>query len=81
MSAVVVAQLIGYKEIWNRIFDVEVWKDAHDAALERGASAVEIDIARHAKNTVEEAFELGSYLLILGSALVPPLLRRKPAAD
>ena len=73
--AVVVAQLIGYKEIWNRIFDVEVWKDAHDAALERGASAIEIDIARHAKNTVEESFELGSYLLILGSALVPPLRR------
>lgn len=78
--SVVVAQLIGYKEIWNRLFDVEVWKEARATALENGAPAAEIDIARHVKNTVEESIELGSYLLILASALLPPLLRRAGVA-
>ena len=79
--AVVVAQLIGYKEIWNRLFDVEIWQEAKAAhLLDTGHLPVDQNIVRHVKNTVEESVELGSYLMILGSALLPPLLRRKPAA-
>ena len=75
--AVVVAQLIGYKEVWNRIFDVEIWTDAAAPHLrEDGHLPGDIDVVRHVKNTVEESFELGSYLLILASAALPPLLRR-----
>ena len=76
--AVVVAQLIGYKEIWNRIFDVEIWQEAKSARLlENGHLPVDQDITRHVKNTVEESIELGSYLMILASAALPPLLRRR----
>lgn len=76
--AVVVAQLIGYKEVWNRLFDVEIWTDAAAPHLqEDGHLPGDIDIVRHVKNTVEESFELGSYLLILASATLPPLLRRR----
>ena len=79
--AVVVAQLIGYKEIWNRLFDVDVWNDVRAThLLEDGRLPGEIDIARHVKNTAEESIELGSYLMILGAALLPPALRRKSAA-
>lgn len=78
--SVVVAQLIGYKEIWNRIFDVEIWRDAKAAhLLDTGHLPVELNITRHVKNTVEESIELGSYLMILGAAALPPLLRRKSA--
>lgn len=81
VCAAVVAQLIGYKEIWNRIFDVEPWQDVCSAnLLEDGRLPPDIDVARHVKNTVEESLELGSYLLILGSAVLPPLLRRRTAA-
>ena len=80
--AVVVAQLIGYKEVWNRIFDVEIWTDAAAPHLrEDGRLPGDIDIVRHVKNTVEESFELGSYLLILASATLPPLLRRGQNRD
>lgn len=76
--AVVVAQLIGYKELWNRLFDVEIWTDAAALHLqEDGRLPGDIDVVRHVKNTVEESFELGSYLLILASATLPPLLSRK----
>lgn len=75
--AAVVAQLIGYKEIWNRIFDLEIWQDASAPhLLENGLLPSDLDISRHVKNTVEESIELGSYLMILGSALLPPALRR-----
>ena len=75
--AVVVAQLVGYKELWNRLFDVEIWNDAAAPHLqEDGHLPGDIDVVRHVKNTVEESFELGSYLLILASATLPPLLRR-----
>lgn len=76
--AVVVAQLIGYKEVWNRLFDVEIWTDAAAPHLqEDGHLPGDIDVVRHVKNTVEESFELGSYLLILASATLPPLLSRR----
>lgn len=79
--SVVVAQLIGYKEIWNRIFDIEIWNDVRAAhVLEDGKLPGDIDIARHVKNTAEESIELGSYLMLLAAALLPPALRRKPAA-
>ena len=75
--AVVVAQLVGYKEIWNRIFDVEIWNDARATRLlDDGNLPYDLDVSRHVKNTVEEAIELASYLLILGSAVLPPSLRR-----
>ena len=74
--AVVVAQLVGYKEIWNRIFDVDIWNDACAARLlDDGRLPHDLDVSRHVKNTVEESIELASYLLILGSAVIPPLLR------
>ena len=80
--AAVVAQLIGYKEIWNRIFDVEIWQEAKAAhLLESGHLSVEFDISRHVKNTVEESVELASYLMILGSAVLPPLLPRGRGGD
>lgn len=63
--AVVIAQLIGYKEIWNTIFD-HPDSGSHEAIL-----------ARSVKNTVEESFELGSYLIILASSFLPQCLRRK----
>ena len=79
--AAVVAQLIGYKEIWNRIFDVEIWQEARSAnLLESGHLTFEANIPRHVKNVAEESIELGSYLMILGSAVLPPLLRRRTAA-
>lgn len=80
--AVIVAQLIGYKEIWNNIFDVEIWQEAKAAhLLESGHLSVEFDISRHVKNTVEESVELASYLMILGSAVLPPLLPRGRGGD
>ena len=80
--AVVVAQLLGYKEIWNRMFDADIWNDAAKPfLLPDGNLPGDLDLARHVKNTVEESVELASYLLILASALVPPALRpRRPAA-
>ena len=80
--AAVVGQLIGYKELWNRIFDVEIWTDAAAPHLQAdGHLPGDIDVVRHVKNTVEESFELGSYLLILASAILPPLLRRGQIRD
>ena len=80
--AVVVAQLVGYKELWNRIFDIELWNEARAPhLLEDGCLPKDLDIARHVKNTAEEALELGSYLMVLAAAVVPPLLRRRGAAD
>ncbi|MBQ9726417.1 MAG: hypothetical protein IJV65_02810 [Kiritimatiellae bacterium] len=80
--AVVVAQLIGYKEIWNNIFDVEIWQEAKAAHADPdGHLSVEFNIARHVKNTVEESLELASYLMILGSAVLPPLLPRARGGD
>lgn len=64
--AIVIAQLIGYKEIWNTIFD-HPELGTHEAAL-----------ARNVKNTVEESFELASYLIILASSFLPQCLRQKP---
>ncbi len=70
--AAVVAQIVGYKEIWNAMFDVDPYN-----AIDRAALTKEQDVARHIKNAVEESFELGSYLLILASTFLPKLLSRK----
>lgn len=74
VAAVVFSQILGWKGIWNAIFDVPVWRDAvTDPAMFTPDHKLlaQFDIPRHVKNTVEEGFELGSYLMLLFSALLP----------
>lgn len=76
--AVVFSQLIGYKVVWTEVFDLPIWQNAAAPHLQPdGHLPGEIDIPRHVKNTVEESFELASYLLVLASALLPPLVARR----
>ncbi len=78
--AVLFAQALGYKGLWKHVFDVPLWTDAVAPLFdEEGHLPGDIDILRHVKNTVEESFELACYLGILASAILPPLLARRPA--
>lgn len=73
--AVLFAQGIGSKHVWRHVFDVPFWTDAvAPLRTPEGELPGEIDVLRHVKNTVEESFELASYLLLLASAALPPLL-------
>ncbi|MBR1608239.1 MAG: hypothetical protein IJ678_01320 [Kiritimatiellae bacterium] len=72
VAAVVFAQIVGWKGIWNGLFDAEIWHGAADGRLlPDGKLPPDLDIPRHVKNTVEESVELGSYLMLLVSALLP----------
>lgn len=76
--AVVFSQLLGYKVVWAEVFDLPIWQDAAAPFVQPdGRLPGEVDIPRHVKNTVEESFELASYLLVLASALLPPLVARR----
>lgn len=73
--ALLFAQALGYKGLWKHVFDVPLWTDAVAPLFdEEGHLPGDIDILRHVKNTVEESFELGCYLLVLASAALPPML-------
>ncbi len=77
--ALLIAQALGYKGLWKHVFDVPLWTDAVAPLFdEEGHLPGDIDILRHVKNTVEEAFELACYLGILASAVLPPALSRRP---
>ncbi len=79
---IVFAQIIGYKEVWAYVFDLPIWQAAVEQNLQDGQLPASLDIQRHVKNIVEESLEIGSYLMILFSAILPPALRRKsPEAD
>lgn len=74
VAAVVFSQILGWKGIWNSIFDIPLWHEATSAPslyAPDGKLLPPFDIPRHVKNTVEEGFELGSYLLLLFSAIMP----------
>ena len=76
--AVLFAQALGYKGLWKHVFDVPLWTAAVAPLFdEEGHLPGDIDILRHVKNTVEEAFELACYLAILASAVLPPALARR----
>ncbi|MBQ6103535.1 MAG: hypothetical protein IJL06_07670, partial [Kiritimatiellae bacterium] len=79
--AVLFAQALGYKGLWKHVFDVPLWTDAVAPLFdEDGHLPGDVDILRHVKNTVEESFELACYLGVLASAVLPPLLARRPAS-
>lgn len=81
LLAVLFAQGVGSKQVWGHLFDIPFWTDAvAPLRTPEGELPGEIDVLRHAKNTVEESFELASYLLLLAAAALPPLLapRRRP---
>ncbi len=73
LLAAVVSRILGMKDNWYQFFDF-VPGDGSDALNPITGNSVR----RCVKNAVEESFELGSYLVILASALFPPLLRRQP---
>lgn len=74
--AAVISRLLGMKENWYAFFDF-VPGDGTDALNPFTGNS----IRRCVKNAVEESFELGSYLVILAGAVVPPLLRRSSAGS
>ena len=77
--AMLFAQALGYKGLWQHVFDVPVWTDAVAPLFdEDGHLPGDVDILRHVKNTVEESFELACYLGVLASAVLPPALARRP---
>ena len=76
--ALLFAQALGYKGLWQHVFDVPIWTETMSPlADESGCLPGDVDILRHVKNTVEESFELGCYLLVLASAALPPALARR----
>ena len=78
--AVLFAQGIGSKMVWRHVFDVPFWTEAVEPLrTPEGELPGEIDVFRHVKNTVEESFELASYLLLLASAALPPALASRLA--
>ncbi len=74
---IVFAQIIGYKEVWSDVFNLPIWQAAVEQYLQEGELPASMDIQRHVKNIVEECAEIGSYLMILFSAILPPLLARR----
>ncbi len=71
-AAVVFSQILGWKGIWNRIFDIPFWTEHAGTALDpTGCLPAELDIPRHVKNAAEESFELASYMLLFMSAAIP----------
>ena len=78
--AVLFAQGVGSKQVWRHVFDVPFWNDAiAPLRTPEGELPGEIDVFRHVKNTVEESFELASYLLLFASAALPPALASRLA--
>ncbi len=77
VSAVVIAQILGFKGLWNATFDIEPWRTLRDALR----TSVDLDVPRHVKNIVEEALELASYLILLASAVLPAISGSKAGRD
>lgn len=74
---IVFAQILGYKEVWSDVFNQPIWHSAVEQNLLEGKLPAELDIQRHVKNIVEESAEIGSYVMILFSAILPPALARR----
>ena len=67
-----VAQILGYKEVWSDVFSLPIWRTTVEQDLFDGKIPASLDIQRHVKNIVEESMEICGYLLILFSAILPP---------